>query len=99
MLDLFENMKQSLHTPKPFKSYKLHVFQIRTHTYIHILRFCSVMNSFLFLKQALSALICCGHIFYAPFLSDYGILYVWLDMLLTSKDEKVSEVFLHVRIF
>ncbi|XP_050332933.1 protein furry isoform X2 [Bactrocera neohumeralis] len=39
--------------------------------------------------QALSALICCGHIFYAPFLSDYGILYVWLDMLLTSKDEKI----------
>ncbi|CAD7002946.1 unnamed protein product [Ceratitis capitata] len=39
--------------------------------------------------QALSALLCCGHIFHPPYLSDYGIIYEWLDMLLTSKDEKI----------
>lgn len=37
----------------------------------------------------MSALLCCGHIFYTPYLSDDGIIYKWLDMLLISKDNKV----------
>ena len=37
----------------------------------------------------MSALLCCGHVFYTPYLSDDGIIYKWLDMLLTSKEEKV----------
>lgn len=41
--------------------------------------------------QAMSALLCCGHIFYTPHLQDDGIIYKWLDLLLTSKDEKVSQ--------
>lgn len=43
------------------------------------------------LAQAMSALLCCGHIFYTPHLQDDGIIYKWLDLLLTSKDEKVSQ--------
>jgi len=39
--------------------------------------------------QAMSALLCCGHIFYTPHLQDDGIIYKWLDLLLTSKEEKV----------
>lgn len=38
----------------------------------------------------MSALLCCGHVFYTPYLSDDGIIYKWLDMLLASKDEKVG---------
>jgi len=38
----------------------------------------------------MSALLCCGHIFYTPHLQDEGIIYKWLDLLLTSKDEKVK---------
>ncbi|XP_058987593.1 protein furry isoform X2 [Musca domestica] len=42
--------------------------------------------------QAMSALLSCGHIFYTPFLSDDGIIYKWLDMLLASKDEKIYQL-------
>uniref|UniRef100_A0A1A9ZKK6 Nuclear condensin complex subunit 3 C-terminal domain-containing protein n=1 Tax=Glossina pallidipes TaxID=7398 RepID=A0A1A9ZKK6_GLOPL len=42
--------------------------------------------------QAMSALLCCGHVFYTPYLSDDGIIYKWLDMLLTSKDEKIYQL-------
>ncbi|XP_017028103.1 protein furry isoform X2 [Drosophila kikkawai] len=42
--------------------------------------------------QAMSALLCCGHIFYAPHLQDDGIIYKWLDLLLTSKDEKIYQL-------
>ncbi|XP_030386037.1 protein furry isoform X4 [Scaptodrosophila lebanonensis] len=42
--------------------------------------------------QAMSALLCCGHIFYTPHLQDEGIIYKWLDMLLTSKDEKIYQL-------
>lgn len=44
---------------------------------------------FVSVMQAMSALLCCGHIFYTPHLQDDGIIYKWLDLLLTSKDEKV----------
>ncbi|KAH8406857.1 hypothetical protein KR222_008787, partial [Zaprionus bogoriensis] len=46
----------------------------------------------LFPLQAMSALLCCGHIFYTPHLQDDGIIYKWLDMLLTSKDEKIYQL-------
>ncbi|XP_060657761.1 protein furry isoform X5 [Drosophila nasuta] len=42
--------------------------------------------------QAMSALLCCGHIFYTPHLQDDGIIYKWLDLLLTSKDEKIYQL-------
>ncbi|XP_059216177.1 protein furry isoform X3 [Stomoxys calcitrans] len=42
--------------------------------------------------QAMSALLCCGHVFYTPYLSDDGIIYKWLDMLLASKDEKIYQL-------
>ncbi|XP_075160591.1 microtubule binding protein furry isoform X3 [Haematobia irritans] len=42
--------------------------------------------------QAMSALLCCGHVFYTPYLLDDGIIYKWLDMLLASKDEKVYQL-------
>ena len=53
----------------------------------------------------MSALLCCGHVFYTPYLSDDGIIYKWLDMLLTSKEEKVRvyeffiEFDLYIRVF
>ncbi|KAL5290083.1 FRY family protein [Megaselia abdita] len=42
--------------------------------------------------QAMSALLCCGPIFESQYLLDDGILYKWLDSLLTSKDEKVYKL-------
>ncbi|XP_070136486.1 protein furry isoform X3 [Drosophila bipectinata] len=44
--------------------------------------------------QAMSALLCCGHIFYPPHLQDDGMTatYKWLDLLLTSKDEKIYQL-------
>lgn len=48
-----------------------------------------LISIYVFIFQAMSALLCCGHVFYTPYLSDDGIIYKWLDMLLTSKDEKV----------
>lgn len=49
--------------------------------------------------QAMSGLLCCGSCFNPQSLSEEGaILYQWLDLLLASKDEKVSSVdFLHTR--
>lgn len=40
--------------------------------------------------QAMSALVCCGPCFNPDALSEDGALYPWLDMLLSSPDEKVS---------
>ena len=41
--------------------------------------------------QAMSGLLCCGSCFNPQSLSEEGaILYQWLDLLLASKDEKVS---------
>ncbi|XP_037930850.1 protein furry isoform X3 [Teleopsis dalmanni] len=42
--------------------------------------------------QAMSALLCCGHVFSTPYLSDDGVIYKWLDMLLSSKDEKIYQL-------
>lgn len=39
--------------------------------------------------QAMSALLCCGPCFNPQGLSEDGLLYPWLDMLLASHDEKV----------
>lgn len=44
----------------------------------------------------MSALLCCGPIFESQYLLDDGILYKWLDSLLTSKDEKVNQHVLRV---
>lgn len=38
----------------------------------------------------MSALLCCGPIFDSKYLADDGVLYKWLDSLLSSKDEKVK---------
>lgn len=43
--------------------------------------------------QAMSALLCCGPCFNPQGLAEDGSLYPWLDMLLASKDEKVSGYF------
>lgn len=40
--------------------------------------------------QAMSALLCCGPVFSPQVLAEDGSLYPWLDMLMASKDEKVS---------
>lgn len=40
--------------------------------------------------QAMSALLCCGPCFNPQGLAEDGSLYPWLDMLLASRDEKVS---------
>lgn len=45
----------------------------------------------LYALQAMSGLLCCGPCFNPQSLSEEGaILYQWLDLLLASKDEKVS---------
>lgn len=45
----------------------------------------------LFALQAMSGLLCCGPCFNPQSLSEEGaILYQWLDLLLSSKDEKVN---------
>lgn len=38
----------------------------------------------------MSALLCCGPCFDSQYLSEDGLLYPWLDMLLSSKEDKVS---------
>lgn len=40
--------------------------------------------------QAMSALLCCGPCFNPNYLSEDGIFYAWLDMLLNCSDEKVG---------
>ncbi|XP_032575614.1 protein furry isoform X6 [Drosophila sechellia] len=42
--------------------------------------------------QAMSALLCCGQIFNPSYLQDDSIIYKWLDMLLTSKNEKIYQL-------
>lgn len=49
------------------------------------LQFCSL--------QAMSALLCCGPCFDPQYLSEDGLLYPWLDMLLSSKEDKVGVFF------
>lgn len=39
--------------------------------------------------QAMSALLCCGPVFNSQVLAEDGSLYPWLDMLMSSKNEKV----------
>ncbi|XP_037907815.1 protein furry isoform X6 [Hermetia illucens] len=39
--------------------------------------------------QAMSAVLCCGPCFDPQYLSEEGLIYKWLDLLLTSKDEKI----------
>lgn len=41
----------------------------------------------------MSALLCCGSCFDAHNLSEEGIIYSWLDSLLTSSDDKVSMIY------
>lgn len=49
------------------------------------------MNSFLIsFIQAMSALLCCGSCFDTQNLAEDGNIYFWLDLLLTSPDDKVS---------
>lgn len=40
----------------------------------------------------MSALLCCGSCFDAHNLGEDGIIYSWLDSLLTSSDDKVSMI-------
>ena len=40
-------------------------------------------------SQAMCALLCCGPCFDSNYLAEEGVIYPWLDMLLTSKDDKV----------
>lgn len=42
--------------------------------------------------QAQSAVLCCGACFDTHYLSEDGILYSWLDLLLNSKDDKIYEL-------
>lgn len=42
--------------------------------------------------QAMSALLCCGSCFDTQNLAEDGNIYFWLDSLLTSPDDKVSDV-------
>ncbi|XP_055383655.1 protein furry isoform X2 [Condylostylus longicornis] len=42
--------------------------------------------------QAMSALLCCGPIFNSNHLSEDGIIYKWLDLLLTSREEKIYQL-------
>lgn len=67
------------------------------------LQFCALQVSFLIfnsvhsnesdnsiLIQAMSALLCCGSCFDTQNLGEDGNIYFWLDLLLTSSDDKVS---------
>lgn len=40
-------------------------------------------------SQAMSALLCCGSCFDTLNLAEDGNIYMWLDLLLTSSDDKV----------
>ncbi|XP_061497147.1 protein furry isoform X4 [Anopheles gambiae] len=42
--------------------------------------------------QAMSAVLCCGPCFDPGHLAEDGAIYSWLDMLMTSKDEKIYEL-------
>uniref|UniRef100_A0AAG5D1F0 Cell morphogenesis protein N-terminal domain-containing protein n=1 Tax=Anopheles atroparvus TaxID=41427 RepID=A0AAG5D1F0_ANOAO len=42
--------------------------------------------------QAISAVLCCGPCFDPGHLAEDGAIYSWLDMLMTSKDEKIYEL-------
>ncbi|XP_021940399.1 protein furry [Zootermopsis nevadensis] len=42
--------------------------------------------------QAMSALLCCGPCFNPQGLAEDGMLYPWLDMLLSSRDEKIYQL-------
>lgn len=41
--------------------------------------------------QAMSALLCCGPCFDSQYLTEDGLIYPWLDTLLISTDDKVTE--------
>lgn len=43
-----------------------------------------------YIAQAMSALLCCGSCFDTQNLAEDGNIYSWLDLLLTSPDDKVS---------
>lgn len=47
-----------------------------------------------YFHQAMSALLCCGPCFDSQYLCEDGILYPWLDMLLTSPHDNVSTFYL-----
>ncbi|XP_052897872.1 protein furry isoform X5 [Anopheles moucheti] len=42
--------------------------------------------------QAMSAVLCCGPCFDSGHLAEDGAIYSWLDMLMTSKDDKIYEL-------